>query len=39
MLVLISHWRSKDPETATEAEIIENLFNVLCLFIVVIPHG
>ncbi|KAK8805154.1 hypothetical protein WA588_000097, partial [Blastocystis sp. NMH] len=33
LLVLISRWRSKDPETATEAEIVENLFNVLCLFI------
>ena len=33
-LVLLSRWRSRDPETATERELIENLFNVLCMLLV-----
>lgn len=32
-LVLLSRWRSRDPETATERELIENLFNVLCMLL------
>lgn len=34
VLVLISRWRSKDPEAAVETEVIENLFNVLCFLLV-----
>lgn len=34
VLVLLSRWRSRDPGTSTEGELIENLFNVLCMMIV-----
>ena len=34
LLVVLSRWRSHDPESLDEAEILENLFNVLCMMIV-----
>ena len=34
LLVLVSKWRSHDPDSLDEAEIMENLFNVLCFMIV-----
>lgn len=34
LLVILSRWRSHDPESLDEAEILENLFNVLCMMIV-----
>lgn len=34
LLVLLSRWRSRDPESLDESEIVENLFNVLCLLLV-----
>ncbi|KAK8820429.1 hypothetical protein WA577_006492 [Blastocystis sp. JDR] len=33
LLVVLSRWRSHDPESLDEAEILENLFNVLCMMI------
>ena len=34
LLVVLSRWRSHDPDSLDEAEILENLFNVLCMMIV-----
>lgn len=34
-VVLLSQWRSHDPESLNESEILENLFNILCLLLVV----
>lgn len=38
LLVILSRWRSHDPDSLDEAEILENLFNVLCMMIVCMKH-
>lgn len=34
ILVLISRWRNHDPDSLQESEIVENVFNSLCLILV-----
>ena len=35
--MVLAQWRSRDPETLNESEILENMFNVLCLLLVFLP--